>query len=231
MNNHIQGQEAVQTDTTTIRVLIADDHAVVRDSVAMALSDEVDIEVIARAGNGRQALVLAAEHNPDVVLLDVVMPELNGLEAARQLRAANQSVKIICLTMLRERQTLQDMLEAGCNGFVLKHSPLSELAGAVRAVYAGNRYIDPNAVQHEVKAPSQPQNAVKNRRLGNILSSRERQVLQLIASGKTSQQVSEDMFISINTVTKHRQNIARKLGINSVSGLIRYALNEGIADI
>ena len=212
-----------------IRIAIADDHRVVRDGLEAVLSDEPDLEVVAQAANGREAVAVARDTQPDVLLLDISMPYLNGVDASHLVLDASPDTQILCLSMHSECRFVIQMLEAGCRGFVHKDSAFKELAHAIRTVDAGKPYIGEQLrtpeVQHYLKqAPVKP-----DRQARALLSSREREILQLVAEGKSSKQIAQALHISLHTVNTHRQRITTKLGISGTADLTRHAIREGLA--
>lgn len=210
-----------------IQVLLADDHAIVRDGIKMLLSAQRDINVIAVAENGDQAIQLAKEHNPDVVLMDISMPILNGLEATKEI-LRTQSTKVILLSMYAEEEYVMTAIRAGVSGYLDKQSAASTVIEAIRAVMKGEAYFSPSISKTVLKA-------AKNQFDSNYLSTRferltkrEKQILQLIAEGGTANVISKKLFISVTTVYKHRQNIMNKTGIRDVAGLTRFAIENNL---
>ncbi len=209
------------------RVLIADDHAVVRSGLRLILSAQPDLEVVAEAGTGEETVEKAIGLRPDIVLLDIAMPGLNGLEAARQIREQAPEVRIIVLTMYDDEAYLRQFLEMGTAGYVLKKAADTELVDAIHAVQRGEPFIYPSLmgqlIDSYLKQPSPP----RHRESGEELSSREAEVLRLVALGHTSQQIAEQLCISVNTVETHRAHIMEKLGLHGRAQLVRYALAKG----
>ena len=213
-----------------ISVLLVDDHTVVRQGLKALLKPEEDIEVMGEAENGRIAVQLARKTPPDVVVMDVAMPLLNGLEATRQILKAIPTTKVLALTSYSDDDCVQQMTEAGVSGYLIKHTAANDLLKAIREVYKGNAFFSPTIAKRlrdqcrEAFANGQP---VKK----NIeLTSRESEVLQLIAEGFSNKQIGGELNISIKTVEKHRQQVMNKLNIHDVAGLTRYALSKGLVE-
>jgi DNA-binding NarL/FixJ family response regulator len=212
----------------SFRILLADDHRITRDGVRLMLDQQPEFQVVGETGDGRKAVELAAELSPDVVLMDVTMPNLNGVEATRQIKAHKPDVKVIVLSMHLERQFVSETLAAGASGYLLKDSPSEELIKAVRTVLAGDPYLSPK-VQEILVASCVAANSNGSRLQG--LSPREREVLQLTAEGKNTKEIGLLLHLSSKTVEGHRRQIMSKLNLNSVADLTRYAIREGIASL
>ena len=211
----------------TIKVLIADDHQIVREGLRSMLEKEPGIKVVGEAEEGRTTLRLARELTPDVIIMDVAMPDLNGIEATRQIVAEFPAIKVIALSMHDDRRFVLHMIKAGAKGYLLKDSAFKDLAKAIRVVVANKTYLSSEIADIVVKdylatATSEESSAFY------LLSPREREVLQLIAEGKTSNQVAENLHVSIKTVETHRAQLLRKLKVKSVAELTKYAIREGL---
>lgn len=211
-----------------IRVLIVDDHAVLRSGLAVLLNARPDLEVVGEAGSGEEAIDKVASLQPDVLLLDIAMPGMGGLEAARLIRKQAPNVRIIVLTMYNDEAYLRQFLEAGVSGFILKRAADTELVDAIRAVHRGESVVYPALMEGLIdsylsRAPvrHEPESA-------QGLSAREIEILRLVACGQTARQISNQLLISVNTVESHRANIMRKLGLHSRVQLFRYALEAGL---
>jgi DNA-binding NarL/FixJ family response regulator len=214
-----------------ISILIADDHKIVRQGFHKLLSMEADFDIIAEASNGRMAIDLAIQYNPDVVLMDIAMPELNGLEATSLLLQSRPDIGVIILTAHCEDAYITHALQSGVKGFLRKQSSVSEVCKAIRTVHQGKVYFSPAIARHlERVKPVLPD--FQKCPLGKVsrLSSRERQVLQLIAEGKANKETASELHISIKTVEKHRASIMRKLDIHETAGLTRYAISTGLIE-
>ena len=211
----------------SIKVLIADDHQIMREGLRTMLEKEPDIQVLGEADDGRMILRMARELEPDVIIMDVAMPDLNGIEATRQIVGELPGVKIIALSMHDDRRFVLNMLKAGASGYMLKDCAFKDLAKAIRVVMSHKTYLSPEVADIVVKdylSTTQPTESSAF----NLLSPREREVLQLIAEGKTSAKIAESLHISTKTVETHRQQIMVKLKLKSVAELTKYAIREGL---
>jgi DNA-binding NarL/FixJ family response regulator len=209
----------------SIRILLVDDHAMLRDGLRSVLTQEGDVEVVGEAADGRTAVELARTLAPDVVVMDVGMTDLNGIEAARRLRSESPKSRVIALSTHSDRRYVLGMLEAGAVGYIVKVSAYDELRQAVRAVASGQTYLSPQIADLVVGA------RVARSAAGTAkapLAPREREVLQLIAEGHSSREIARRLHISAQTVETHRRNIMQKLGLHNVAELTRYAIREGI---
>lgn len=212
--------------SSKIRVLIADDHTIVRSGVRLLLETETDIEVIGDVNNGRDAIRMTEELLPDVVLMDIAMPEIDGLEATRQIKTKFPETKILVLTMHRTDDYFFEMLNAGAAGYVLKAADPEELIRAVRVIARGEVYLYPSM---QSKLLSDYLSRVKNQsQIEQKLSRREKEILCLIAEGYTSSEIAEKLVISSSTVYTHRNNLLQKLNLSSRHELIQYARQRGI---
>lgn len=213
-----------------IKVLIADDHRIMRHGLRSLLAMHEGITVLDEAENGRDAVRLAKELLPDIVIMDVAMPELNGIEATNQIVALSPQVRVIALSMYYDRQLVSKMLEAGASGYLLKDCAAEELVEAIRTVFKGGTYlgrkIEPIVVRDYVQHLKAPETAKTS-----TLTSREREVLQLIAEGKSTKDIAARLYVSAKTVETHRRNIMQKLGFDSIAELTKYAIREGIISI
>lgn len=211
-----------------ITVLLAEDHRIVREGFRSLLKSETGIEVVAEAETGRQAVQLTRKLRPAVVVMDIAMPLLNGLEATRQIRKDVPSTKVLILSAHGDDAYVEQAAALGGAGFLLKQTSSHELATAIREVEKGNTFFSP-AISKRVRDRSQKalERGGKQKK-GNRLSSREMEVLQLIAEGKPNKQVAAELGVSFKTVDKHRQHLMSKLNIHDVAGLVRYAIAEGI---
>ncbi|HEX8351874.1 MAG TPA: response regulator transcription factor [Pyrinomonadaceae bacterium] len=209
-----------------IRVLLAEDHRTVREGVRLLLDSQPDIECVGEAGDGRAALRLAKEHAPDVVLMDVSMPEMNGLRATERLREDCPGVRVVALTRHTDRAYMQQLLQAGASGYVLKQSEPAVLLQAVRAVAAGDSYLDPAITGKALSG-------YFGRRAGGEsvaevnLSDREAEVVRLIALGYSNKEIAARLTLSVKTVEAHKANAMRKLDMHSRIDIVRYAMLRG----
>jgi len=211
----------------SIRIVLADDHVILRHGLSKAIGQEEGMEVIAQAENGQTAVDLARELNPDIIVMDIGMPDLNGIEATRQIKHQNPNVKIIALSMHSNKKFIIEMFKAGASGYLLKDCEFDELAEAIKVVHTGKTYLSPSITDVVVE------NYVLNNEQTaetafTVLSEREREVLQLLAEGKTTKQVARALFISPKTVEGHRSRVMKKLNMDSIAKLTKYAIQEGL---
>lgn len=211
-----------------VRVCLADDHAVVRDGLRMLLDAQPDIEVVGEASNGRDAIRLAKKLRPDMVILDVAMPELNGIEAAEKIHTLDPTIGIIILSMYSTKEHIFRALKAGASGYLLKESAASELLTAIRTVSGGRRYLSRKVSDEVVQGFLYPEVREGIETPLERLSSREREILQLVAEGKSSAEIGQTLFLSPKTVDTYRSRLMQKLGINDIAGLVRFAIQHGI---
>ena len=214
----------------SVRILLADDHGIIRQGLRSLLEKQSDIEVVAEAEDGRKALGLVRELVPDVAIMDITMPNLNGVDATRRIVSEFPKVKIIALSIHSNRRFVADMLKAGASGYILKECLFDELVLAIRTVVAGSIYLSPRitgvVVDDYVErllttADSQP----------TILTEREHEVLQLLAEGKSMKQIALELHVSIKTIEANRRRIMEKLDIHSVAELTKYAVREGLTSL
>jgi DNA-binding NarL/FixJ family response regulator len=214
----------------TITVLLAEDHQIVREGFRSLLKHEPDIEVIGEAETGRQAVQLTRKLRPAVVVMDIAMPLLNGLEATRQIRKDIPDTKVIILSAHNDDAYVEQASAIGASGFLLKQSSSHVLASAIREVQSGKSYFTPSVSKRVKDRSRQLVERGGSPKTGNRLSSREMEVLQLVAEGKANKQVAAELGLSFKTVDKHRQHLMSKLDIHDVAGLTRYAIAEGIIE-
>ena len=211
---------------STVRVLIVDDHAVVRSGLRLLLNAESDLEVVGEAGSAREAVFEARTASPDVILLDVVMPDQSGLEAIPTLLHEHPETKILVLSMQDDPRYVREAFAAGASGYVLKEAADAEVVAAIREVAGGGRYVHPVLGARLVDAET-----VEARRAEeDPLSDREREVLRLLALGHTNQEISTQLYISVRTAETHRAHIMQKLRLSSRAELVRYALDQGLLE-
>lgn len=209
-----------------IRVLIADDHTIVRSGLRLLLEGEADIEVIGEALEGREALNLVEKHLPDVVLMDIAMPGMDGLEATRRIKAGWPQVKVLVLTMHRTDEYFFEMLKAGASGYILKGAETSDLIQAVRVVGRGEVFLYPTMAQKLVK--DYLSFIQWGEKTGLSLSPREKEIMRLLSEGCSTKEIAEKLVISPSTVHSHQSNLMTKLGLNSRHELIQYARQRGL---
>ncbi len=208
-----------------IRVLLADDHAVVRDGLRYLLEAQSGISVVGDAENGRDAVRKARELQPDIVIMDIAMPELNGMEATREIHKSCPGVRVLILSMYATTEHIRQALQAGAQGYLLKKSAGTEVVEAIRALHAGGGYLSrqiTGIVIADYTANPRARNPLE------ILTSRERQILQLVAEGKSSEQAAKSLFLSRKTVDTYRCRMMQKLDIHDLHGLIKFAIHHGL---
>lgn len=208
-----------------IRLILVDDHAVVRSGIRMLLEAQPDIEIVGEADSGAKAIELVAEHHPHVVLMDVQMPDMNGIEATEQIKSLREETAVLALTMYENDQYLFEMLKAGASGYVPKRAAPDELVNAIRTVNRGNVYLYPTMATMLVQnylGEEEEEDSLDE------LTPREQEVLVLIAEGLTNPEIAEKLTISVKTVDRHRENMMRKLDMHSRIDLVKYALKKGL---
>ena len=214
-----------------ITVLLADDHTIVREGFRALLAAEPDMEVVGQADTGRQAVQLARKLQPEVVVMDVAMPQLNGLEATRQILKEVPSAKVLILSCYSDEEYVQQLTEAGAAGYLVKQTAAAELLKAIREAKRGRAFFSPaiskRLVEHYRQALT---NGLPLRKSAEQLTTREAEVLQLIAEGGPNKQIAAELGISIKTVEKHRQQLMNKLNIHDIAGLTRYAIAKGVIE-
>lgn len=214
-----------------IRVLVADDHAIIREGLRVMLGNQPDMEVIEIAANGREAIRLVDEHDPDVAVMDISMPELNGIEAIQQILPHHPYTQVVVLSIHETKPYVYRALKAGAKGYLIKETAGLEVVEAVRAVYRGERYLSQRIsdlltdVSFQGLAGSIEVSPLEQ------LSLREREILQLVAEGKTSQEIAERLSISSKTVDTYRSRLMRKIGVEDVAGLVKFAIQHGVISL
>jgi len=213
-----------------IKVLIADDHQIVRQGLRTLLEREPDLKVVAQSEDGRTTVRLARELAPEVIIMDVAMPDLNGIEATRQIVTERPQVKVIALSMYADRRFVVNMLKAGASGYLLKDCAYEELVRAIRVVLAHKTYLSPGVTDIVVKDYVQGATD-QGASVFSLLSPREREVLQLMSEGKSTNTIADSLHVSVKTVETHRQQVMHKLNIHNVAGLTKYAIREGLTSV
>jgi len=214
----------------TIKVLLADDHKIMREGLKALLDDVAEIEVIGVAGNGREALQQTTELRPDVVVMDLNMPEMDGIEATRQLLAADPGAKVLILSMVLDRSCILECLKAGAKGYLVKDCAAEELQSAIQALAAGESFLCTKVAQVVISDYVQ-RSGEENVLTETILSKREQEVLRMIADGRNTKEIAFAFDCSVKTVEVHRTNIMKKLDLYSIAELTKYALREGLTSI
>ncbi len=213
-----------------IRVLLVDDHVILRDGIKALIGLSKDVEVVGEAGDGQGAIDRVAELRPDVVLMDIAMPGLDGLEATRRIKERYKNVRVLILTQHENREYVFPILKAGADGYVLKKAAGTELLSAIRAVHIGGTFLYPSVARAVVEDYLRPDGTVADRRHSK-LSDREIGVLKLVAEGRSNQEIADLLCLSVKTVTGHRTNIMEKLDLHSRTELVKYAIRTGLIQV
>jgi DNA-binding NarL/FixJ family response regulator len=220
----------MKNKTETIRILVADDHKIMREGLCSLLEKQPRMEVIAEAANGRRAVQLALEKRPDIVIMDISMPELNGIEATRQILAELSDTRVIALSMHSDKRFVVEMFQAGASGFLLKDCAYQELALAINTVAANQTYLSPEIaglmIEDYVNRFPAPTSSPSS-----VLTGREREILQLVAEGWPTKKIAAHLYVSVKTVETHRRQIMKKLDLYSIADLTKYAIREGLTSI
>jgi len=214
----------------TLRILIADDHKILREGLKSLLEKQPDFTIVAEAEDGLNAFDGVKKYKPDIAILDIGMPGLNGVEVTRRIRSEIAETKVIALSMHADRRFVMGVLEAGANGYLLKDSAFAELVTAVTAVATGKMYLSPSIAETVVKSSLEKLDRGQ-RGSSVLLSGREREVLQMIAEGKSTKEIAFKLFVSTKTVETHRKQIMDKLNIRTIAGLTKYAIREGLTSL
>lgn len=211
-----------------IRLLLVDDHEVVRSGLRMLLDNEADLVIVGEASNGGQALELVEKLNPDVVIMDITLPDISGIEATRRIKEKHPDVAIVALTIHEDQQYFFEMLQAGASGYVPKRAAPDDLITAIRAAHRGETYIYPSLAKLLVGDFLAHSGEDDTKETMSGLTPREQEVLSLLAEGRTNEQIAELLTISAHTVARHRENLMGKLGLHSRSELVKYAIRKGL---
>jgi DNA-binding NarL/FixJ family response regulator len=214
-----------------IRVLIADDHKIMLAGLRSLLEKQSDIDVVGEAENGRKAVQMVQEKKPDVVVMDVSMPDLNGIEATTQIKESVPESKVIALSMHSDKRFVMGMLRAGAAGYLLKDCASQELANAIAQVAGGKKYLSPEITGVVINDFLQGGTPEEDGTVASVLSAREREVLQLIAEGWSTKQIASHLYVSIKTIETHRRQIMKKLDLHSIADLTKYAIREGLTSV
>ncbi len=211
-----------------IRLLLVDDHTLVRQGIRSLLETQEDIEVVAEASGGHEAIAKAVEHRPDVILMDLAMPDLNGMEATRLIKTEHPEIQVLALSMHGTDDYLFRALESGASGYVLKEADTAELTAAIRAVHGGGAFIYPSLAKRLIEKLLLEVGSGKERSSYDTVTPREKEILELIADGLTNEEIAEKLGLSVHTVQTHRSNILEKLGLHNRAQLVTYAARVGL---
>ncbi len=213
-----------------IRILIADDHSLIRQGLKLLLRGSKEFAIVAEASNGHDAVAFVAEHKPDVAILDISMPEMNGIEATKAIKKHHAGTKVLILTIHENEEYVYQMIRAGANGYVLKDAGKKELIAAVRTIVAGERFFSPGIsnliIEEFIKRAQNHENTMQSSK--PLLTNRETEILRHIANGLTNAEIAEKLFLSVRTIDTHRNNLMQKLDIHETAGLVRFALENGL---
>ncbi len=212
-----------------MKIILADDHKIIREGLRNLLEEQDELHIVGETGDGREAVRLVDEHRPDLVIIDIMMPGLNGVEAARHMIAGHPDIKIIALSMHSNKQLVMEMLKAGASGYLLKDCAFNELSDAIESVMNGHIYLSPgiNTVLLKERVFESGETSSLHA-IFTLLSKREIEVLQLISEGKSTKEIANVLCVSVKTIETHRQQIMNKLNIRSIAGLTKYAIREGL---
>ena len=213
-----------------IRIMIADDHTIVRQGLARLLNDQPDLTVVGEADNGRAAIDKALELKPDVIIIDIAMPQMNGLEAAKRIRKKLPDTKVLILSMYSHEHYIHDVLETGVSGYLLKDSSGRDIISAIHAAMSDETFLSPSISKVLVDTYRSPRKNSSSTERYKQLSNREREVFQLIAEGHSTRQIADMLYVSISTIKSHRAKIMEKLGIETPVKLVHFAIQLGLVD-
>ena len=214
-----------------IKLLVADDHKIFRQGIKKLLEEESDLQVVGEASDGREAVKKTIELKPDVILMDIAMANLNGLEATRQIKKQLPSAKVIMVTMHKNEEYVLQSFQAGASGFILKEGAVEELVSAIRSINSDKSFLSPSISKTLIDAYMRKMETGKTETPFDLLTDREREVLQLIAEGYTNREVAKSLFISVKTVEAHRAHIMQKLNIHDIAKLVKYAIQKVLVDL
>ncbi|MEL7833769.1 response regulator transcription factor [Fodinibius sp. Rm-B-1B1-1] len=213
-----------------VKILLVDDHDIVRDGIQMLLEDEIGIEITAEAENGKEAIETCKNHDIDLVIMDINMPEMDGIEATKKIIEDFDEIKILALTMMDEDQHIRQMIKAGASGYILKSSNKLELVDAITTILDGKHYFSDDATHSVMMDLVKGTTTEQNSDPGN-LTGREKEILELIVKENTNQEIADQLYISTRTVDAHRRNLLQKTGAKNTAGLVTYAIKHNLVDI
>lgn len=211
-----------------IQIAITDDHQIVRDGIKILLEDEPGFDIAFEASSGKEAVKLAAKHKPDLIIMDITMPEMNGIEATESIKEKHPDIKILALTMLTEDQHIRKMIKAGASGYILKSSGKDELIKAIHSIINGKHYFSDDATQAILQELVEPTISKSTERVDANITDRELEVLKLIVNEFTNQEIADQLYVSVRTVDSHRRNLLQKTGAKNTAGLVKFALNNNL---
>lgn len=212
------------------RIVIAEDHTILREGLRALLISEPDFDVVCEAGDGRDAIQCIEEHQPDLILMDLSMPRMNGLEAIKEIKKRSRGTMVIALTVHKSEEYILATLQAGADGYVLKDTTHAELVSAIRHVLSGKRYLSPGVSEKVIEGYLEEKRIVKTKTAWDTLTKREREILKLIAEGYKNKEIADYLCVSMKTVEKHRTNLMKKLDIHNVATLTAFAMEKGLVN-
>ncbi len=210
------------------KVVIAEDHAILRDGLKSLLTSNMDFEIVGEAEDGREAIRCVERLKPDLIIMDLSMPRMNGMEAIREIKRISKDIKVVVLTVHKNEEYILATFKAGADGYVLKDSSYNELIMAIRSVLKGKRYISPEISDKVLEGYIEGKERLKQKTSWELLTPREREILKLIAEGYRNREIAEELCISVKTVEKHRSNIMEKLNLHNVQALTTFAIEKGL---
>ncbi len=214
-----------------LKIMLVDNHRVMREGLRILIDSEKDMKVIAEADNGREALSISTKHRPDIILMDVMMPDMNGIEAARRIHSQFETVRVLALSMYDDRHYVAEMLRAGASGYLLKDCAFMELSRAIRTVAEGKFYLSPSISGMVIDEYIKMLENGGGEETISTLTSREREILQLIAEGKSTRDIATSINVSVKTVETHRYHIMQKINVTSIAELTKFAIREGLTSV
>ena len=211
-----------------VRIVIAEDHTILRDGLRSLLSSDPNFEIVGEAGDGREAIKCVEKFRPDLILTDLSMPRMNGMEAIKEIKRQSPKTKVLVLTVHKAEEYILATFRAGANGYLLKDSTHAELVMAVKKVLSGKQYISPEISEKVIEGYLEGKKTLKSQTSWETLTQREREILKLIAEGYKNKEIAEDLCISVKTVEKHRANLMEKLDLHSIQALTAFAIEKGL---